>query len=546
MASQQNLAERGHGGRAAGAELARRLGPARPRRPARADRAAPPRRLEGHRAHRRAARAARSPPRRSCSAPGPPAAGRSQRPVRPRRPTTSSRCCATRSASSRSRSSAPPPRTPTPRAPTPDRAARPGERARADDGRRARGARRRRRAALGGHLGADERGARAGRHGDRGRVPRARRRLDRAQPVGRRRPAGDLPARVRRRERARRGARDARAAAAVRPVRAADARAPRRTAATCSMASSRSSRAPATASCSSSPPSWRARGPALFIVESKTAGLSVEPEPAMGVRAAATGTPDPRGRASCPPARCSATATPRSTPSASSWRASGGARVAVGTGQAVLDYVIPLRQRAPGVRRADLEPPGGRVHGREHRDRARRHAPGDLPRGQPRRPGPRRSPARWRSRGGCAPSAGMAIGSDGVQLLGGHGYVKEHPVERWYRDLRAAGADGGSAARLMRGTRDQPRDPQEVRAARRPGPHGRDRDLPHELAQVRPRRARVPEGARHARRRDRRHRTRAARAAPAPVGVGLRRQRRSPPSARTATATAPTWPACSG
>lgn len=32
---------------------------------------------------------------------------------------------------------------------------------------------------------------------------------------------------------------------------------------------------------------------------------------------------------------------------------------------------------------------------------------------------------------------GMRIGSDGVQLLGGHGYVKEHPVERWYRDLRA-------------------------------------------------------------------------------------------------------------
>ena len=33
---------------------------------------------------------------------------------------------------------------------------------------------------------------------------------------------------------------------------------------------------------------------------------------------------------------------------------------------------------------------------------------------------------------------GMQIGSNGVQLLGGHGYVKEHPVERWYRDLRAA------------------------------------------------------------------------------------------------------------
>ena len=38
---------------------------------------------------------------------------------------------------------------------------------------------------------------------------------------------------------------------------------------------------------------------------------------------------------------------------------------------------------------------------------------------------------------------GMQIGSNGVQLLGGHGYVKEHPVERWYRDLRAVGVMEG-------------------------------------------------------------------------------------------------------
>lgn len=31
----------------------------------------------------------------------------------------------------------------------------------------------------------------------------------------------------------------------------------------------------------------------------------------------------------------------------------------------------------------------------------------------------------------------MEIGSNGVQLLGGHGFTKEYPVERWYRDLRA-------------------------------------------------------------------------------------------------------------
>ena len=43
----------------------------------------------------------------------------------------------------------------------------------------------------------------------------------------------------------------------------------------------------------------------------------------------------------------------------------------------------------------------------------------------------------------CA-DQGMAIGSDGVQMLGGHGYVKEHPVERWYRDLRAAGLMEGA------------------------------------------------------------------------------------------------------
>ena len=43
----------------------------------------------------------------------------------------------------------------------------------------------------------------------------------------------------------------------------------------------------------------------------------------------------------------------------------------------------------------------------------------------------------------CA-ERGMVIGSDGVQLLGGHGYVKEHPVERWYRDLRGAGLMEGA------------------------------------------------------------------------------------------------------
>lgn len=42
-----------------------------------------------------------------------------------------------------------------------------------------------------------------------------------------------------------------------------------------------------------------------------------------------------------------------------------------------------------------------------------------------------------------ATDKGMQIGLDGVQLLGGHGFTKEHPVERWYRNLRAIGVAEG-------------------------------------------------------------------------------------------------------
>ena len=32
---------------------------------------------------------------------------------------------------------------------------------------------------------------------------------------------------------------------------------------------------------------------------------------------------------------------------------------------------------------------------------------------------------------------GMQVGTEGVQMLGGHGFTREHPVELWYRNLRA-------------------------------------------------------------------------------------------------------------
>ncbi len=37
----------------------------------------------------------------------------------------------------------------------------------------------------------------------------------------------------------------------------------------------------------------------------------------------------------------------------------------------------------------------------------------------------------------------MKLASDGLQLLGGHGYVCEHPLERWYRQMRAVSTVDG-------------------------------------------------------------------------------------------------------
>ena len=99
----------------------------------------------------------------------------------------------------------------------------------------------------------------------------------------------------------------------------------------------------------------------------------------------------------------------------------------------------------------------------------------------------------------CA-EKGMQIGLDGVQLLGGHGFVKEHPVERWYRDLQSNRTDG----RRGDGLSDQPRGTEEVRPLIGQRPPGRDEHAAADLPEVRRAGARVPQGARHARRDDRR------------------------------------------
>ena len=116
--------------------------------------------------------------------------------------------------------------------------------------------------------------------------------------------------------------------------------------------------------------------------------------------------------------------------------------LAVGTGQAVLDYVIPYvnERTAFGESIANRQAVAFTVANIAIELDGMRLA--DLP--SRRRVDQDMTFCRevTLARRLCG-ERGMAIGSDGVQLLGGHGYVKEHPVERWYRDLRAAGVMEG-------------------------------------------------------------------------------------------------------
>ena len=40
----------------------------------------------------------------------------------------------------------------------------------------------------------------------------------------------------------------------------------------------------------------------------------------------------------------------------------------------------------------------------------------------------------------------MWIADNGVQVLGGHGFIREHPVELWYRNARTLGVLEGTAS----------------------------------------------------------------------------------------------------
>jgi alkylation response protein AidB-like acyl-CoA dehydrogenase len=183
-------------------------------------------------------------------------------------------------------------------------------------------------------------------------------------------------------------------------------------------------------------------GPALFVVESSTAGLHAEPEPAMGVRAAATGRLTLEGVA-LPGGALVGAGDPAVYAECVRRARLGWCAVAIGAAQAVLDYVIPYvnertafgepisHRQAVAFAVADIAVELDGMRMTTYRAASRADQGLDFA---------REAAAARRL---CA-DKGMAIGSAGVQLLGGHGYVKEHPVERWYRDLRAAGVMEGA------------------------------------------------------------------------------------------------------
>ncbi|RZQ60906.1 acyl-CoA dehydrogenase family protein [Amycolatopsis suaedae] len=182
------------------------------------------------------------------------------------------------------------------------------------------------------------------------------------------------------------------------------------------------------------------RGPALFIVESNTSGVTIEAEPAMGLRGAATGKLHlenvklPGG---------ALLGSPKDFADVVRLSRLGWAALAAGTARAVLDYVIPYvnerqafgepvsHRQGVAFQVADI---GIELEGlRLVTLRAAARAEQGLPYA--------REVALARK---LAADKGMQIGNAGVQLLGGHGYIKEHPVERWYRDLRAVGVMEGA------------------------------------------------------------------------------------------------------
>lgn len=171
--------------------------------------------------------------------------------------------------------------------------------------------------------------------------------------------------------------------------------------------------------------------PTLFVVEGGTAGLSVAAEPAMGLKAAQTARLTLNG-----------VRIPAANKLDADYREFldlgrlAFCALALGVGEAILEYVIPYvndriafgepisHRQSVAFMVADIAIELDSMRMLTWRACAL------AENGQPFHREAHLAQIL------CSEKA-MKLGTDSVQLLGGHGFTKEHPVERWYRDLRS-------------------------------------------------------------------------------------------------------------
>jgi alkylation response protein AidB-like acyl-CoA dehydrogenase len=189
-------------------------------------------------------------------------------------------------------------------------------------------------------------------------------------------------------------------------------------------------------------------GPRFFLVHREASGLSIVEEPTMGLRSADL------GRLKLDGVRVSADALlggdeALKKPGLAAYRdAVNRARIAwgamaVGASQAVLDYVIPYcndreafgepisHRQAVAFMIADIGIELESMRMLVYRAAGRVDAGLSAER------------EAYLARTLCSEKA-MEIGTNGVQLLGGAGFIKDHPIEIWYRHLRAVGVMDGN------------------------------------------------------------------------------------------------------
>jgi alkylation response protein AidB-like acyl-CoA dehydrogenase len=174
-------------------------------------------------------------------------------------------------------------------------------------------------------------------------------------------------------------------------------------------------------------------GPAIFIVESSAEGLTIKSDSSMGLRAAEPGI------VALNKVKLSSDA--RLGDQLDYQKFIDHARIgwcalASGTAKAVLDYVIPYANEREAfgepishrqavafmIANIKMEADGMQILTQRAASRAEQGL--DFSR------------EAYLAQVCCA-DRGMEIGNDGVQLLGGYGFMRDYPVERWYRDLRA-------------------------------------------------------------------------------------------------------------